>query len=77
MFEGAIIRSLDRDELRRAHTAGVKGAIRECELAREERLCRRLREMKGCYSPSRTVTVSLSTDPGVWMLESQQPFRTR
>jgi hypothetical protein len=46
VFEGAIVRSLDRDELLRAHTAGVKGLIRECEFAREGRLCRRLREME-------------------------------
>ena len=45
-FEGAIVRSLDRDELLRALTAGVKGLLRECELGDDaERKRRRLREM--------------------------------
>ncbi|MGI8519584.1 MAG: nucleotidyltransferase domain-containing protein [Actinomycetota bacterium] len=47
-FEGAIVRSLDRDELLRGLTAGVKGLLRECELGDDDELIRqRLRELGG------------------------------
>lgn len=47
-FEGAIARSLDRDELLSALTARVKGLLRECELGDDdERIRQRLREMAG------------------------------
>jgi hypothetical protein len=47
-FEDAIVRSLARDELRRALTAGVKGLLRECELGGDDpRIQQRLREMAG------------------------------
>lgn len=46
VFEGAIVRSLDRDELLRGLTAGVKGLVRECELGDDdERIRQRLREL--------------------------------
>ena len=45
-FEGAIVRSLDHDELLRALTAGINGLLRECELGGDdERIRQRLREM--------------------------------
>jgi hypothetical protein len=47
-FEEAIVRSLDRDELSRALSAGIKGLLRECELGNdEERIRQRLRKMAG------------------------------
>ncbi|MEA2506369.1 MAG: hypothetical protein QOH48_987 [Actinomycetota bacterium] len=45
-FREAIVRSLDRDDLSRALTAGVKGLLRECELGDDdERIRERLRRM--------------------------------
>ncbi len=45
-FEGAVVRSLDLDELLRALTAAVNGLLRECELADDDnRIRQRLREM--------------------------------
>jgi hypothetical protein len=45
-FVGGIVRSLGRDELLRAYSAGVNGLLRECELANDdERIRQRLREM--------------------------------
>ncbi len=45
-FEGAIVRSLDLDELLRALTSGVKGLLRECELAHDDkRIRQRLSDM--------------------------------
>lgn len=47
-FEGAIVRSLDRDELLRSLTAGVRGLVRECDLGGDdERIRERLREFAG------------------------------
>jgi hypothetical protein len=47
-FEGAIVRSLGRDELLRGLTAGVKGLLRECELGDDDgRIRQRLRELAG------------------------------
>ncbi len=47
-FEGAIVRSLDPDELLRALSAGIRGLLRECDLAcDDERIRQRLREMVG------------------------------
>lgn len=47
-FEGAIVRSLDRDELLCSLTAGVKGLLRECELGDDDgRIRQRLRELAG------------------------------
>ncbi|MDQ3662333.1 MAG: nucleotidyltransferase domain-containing protein [Actinomycetota bacterium] len=47
-FEGAIMRSLDRDELLGGLTVGVKGLLRECELGDDNgRIRRRLRELAG------------------------------
>jgi hypothetical protein len=45
-FEDAIVRWLNRDELLRAHGAGVRGLLEECELADDdERIRQRLHEM--------------------------------
>lgn len=46
-FEGAIVRSLERDELLRALAAGIDGLLRECDLADDDpRLRQRLAEMR-------------------------------
>jgi hypothetical protein len=45
-FEGAIVRSLDREELGRTLTAGIKALLRECELGDDdERIRDRLGKM--------------------------------
>jgi hypothetical protein len=47
-FERAIVRSLDRGELLRSLTVGVKGLLRECELGDDDgRIRQRLRELAG------------------------------
>jgi hypothetical protein len=45
-FEGAIVRPLDREELGRTLTAGIKALLRECELGDDdERIRDRLGKM--------------------------------
>lgn len=52
-FEGAIVRSLDRDELLRASRAGARALLRECELGDDdERVRRRLRELADPLTPT-------------------------
>jgi hypothetical protein len=47
-FEGALVRSLERDELVRAMNAGVEALLEECEVANDDdRILERLREMAG------------------------------
>jgi hypothetical protein len=45
-FEGAVVRSLERNELIRAWNAGIEGLLKECEVANDDdRILERLREM--------------------------------
>jgi hypothetical protein len=47
-FDGALVRSFERDELIRALNAGIKALLRECEVANKDgRILERLREMAG------------------------------
>jgi hypothetical protein len=47
-FEGALVRSLDRNELIRASNAGIEALLKECEVAKDDdRIRERLREMAG------------------------------
>jgi hypothetical protein len=47
-FEGALVRSLERDEHIRALNAGIEALLKECEFAKDDdRILERLREMAG------------------------------
>jgi hypothetical protein len=47
-FEGALVRSLERDELIRAMNTGIEALLKECEVANDDdRILERLREMAG------------------------------
>jgi hypothetical protein len=47
-FEGALVRSLERNELIRALNAGIEALLKECEVANDDgRILERLREMAG------------------------------
>lgn len=47
-FEGALVRSVERNELVRALSAGIEALLKECEAANDdERILERLREMAG------------------------------
>jgi hypothetical protein len=48
VFEGAIVRSLSRNELIRALNAGIEALLKECEVANDDdRILESLREMVG------------------------------
>jgi hypothetical protein len=47
-FEEVVLRSLERDELTRALSAGIEALLKECEVAgNDDRILERLREMAG------------------------------